>query len=416
MADKLIFDYANEAPARSDNVLTQASIGALYKRATIAQILAALEAGDIPDISASYVPVTPQSNIYYVGKHGNNSNAGTSPGLAYLTFGAAMTAASSGDAIVCFDGGNYAEGLTCKAGVSVFAPNATLTVTGSQLVMEEATVIFDKVTRASGGDAMILFDGATGRQKLTCNIIDDNGAGIAVRMTNTSIPIVTFKELYVSGGGTGIADFTASEHYHITGRDLYLNSDNAVGIHQAVAGNNAVVAIEHIVEIGTRTGTVALDVDAGTINLFCHEIIADTAWDVESGATLNIVGCRATGTKLNDGTVNKLLADDRTQTHGLFIPIAAPADGDYLVALNLPKAITITKVTSKSTAGTCTATVKIGATALGGTANSVSSTEQEQAHSTNNVAATGDDITVTVSANSGCENMSLMIEYTTELD
>jgi hypothetical protein len=86
------------------------------------------------------------------------------------------------------------------------------------------------------------------------------------------------------------------------------------------------------------------------------------------------------------------------------------------VALNLPKAATITKVTSKSTAGTCTATVKIGTTALGGTANSVSTTEQEQTHSTSNTAAAGDDITVTVSSASSCENMSLMIEYTAELD
>jgi hypothetical protein len=409
MADKLIFDYTEDTtPARTDNILLQGSIGTLYTRATLANVLAQIEAGDY---------AVPQSNVYYVGKHGNDSNAGTSPELAYLTFSAAITAASSGDAVVCLDGGTYAEGITAKAGVEVFAPNATLDVTGSQLVMAEATIVFDKVTRASGANAMILFDGATGRQKLTCNVIDDNGSGIGIRMTNASIPIVAFKELYVSGGGTGIADFTASQHYHITGRDLYLNSDNAVGIHQAVSGNNGVATIQHIVEIGTRTGTVALDIDAGAVNLFCHEIVADTAWDVESGAVLNIVGCSATGTKLNDGTVNKWITDDRTQTYGMPILFkGAVSDGDYLVALNLPKAITITKVTSKSTAGTCTATVKIGSTALGGTANSVSTTQQEQAHSTSNTAAAGDDITVTVSANSSCENMSLMIEYTAELD
>jgi hypothetical protein len=409
--DKLVFNYNEETtPARTDNILLQGSIGTLYSRATLANVLAQIEAGDY---------AVPQSNVYYVGKHGNDSNAGTSPELAYLTFSAAITAASSGDAVVCLDGGEYEETITCKDGVNIFAPNATYKGGGAsqyQIVMAECEVAFFKVWRPSGANALVLFDAASGRQKFNATIVDDQGSGVGMRATSGSIPIVNVKEAYASGGGVLFGDFTAALHYHIVCVDAYANSNNAILLQQNVAGNNGVATIQHMVDLGF-TGTVALDINDGTVNLFCNEIVADTAWDVESGATLNIVGCSATGTKLNDGTVNKWITDDRTQTYGMPILFkGAVSDGDYLVALNLPKAITITKVTSKSTAGTCTATVKIGSTALGGTANSVSTTEQEQAHSTSNTAAAGDDLTVTVSANSSCENMSLMIEYTAELD
>lgn len=92
--------------------------------------------------------------------------------------------------------------------------------------------------------------------------------------------------------------------------------------------------------------------------------------------------------------------------------IEAPINKDYTLDLDVSFAGTINKVTTKSASGTCTATVKINTTALGGTANSVSSTEQEQEHSSANEFVAGDDIVLTVSANSLCEDMSLNIEYT----
>ena len=95
--------------------------------------------------------------------------------------------------------------------------------------------------------------------------------------------------------------------------------------------------------------------------------------------------------------------------------IEAPADQDYKLVVNLPYGATITETTTISTAGTCTATFKIGTTALGGTANSVSTTENSQTHSSANVASAGDDIVVTISANSGCEFLSFTIKFTRTL-
>lgn len=92
--------------------------------------------------------------------------------------------------------------------------------------------------------------------------------------------------------------------------------------------------------------------------------------------------------------------------------IELPEERDYLLVIKSPIALTITETTTKSTTGTCTATFKINSTALGGTANSVSTSEQSQAHSTSNAVAVADDIVLTVSSNSASENLSFTIKYT----
>lgn len=103
------------------------------------------------------------------------------------------------------------------------------------------------------------------------------------------------------------------------------------------------------------------------------------------------------------------------QTDTLSVVIARPKDGDILFLRPFSTGATITEVRTQSSAGTCTLTVKINSTALGGTANSVSTTESAEAHSSANVADTDDNLTLTVSSNSGCTDMSVTITYTTTL-
>lgn len=95
--------------------------------------------------------------------------------------------------------------------------------------------------------------------------------------------------------------------------------------------------------------------------------------------------------------------------------IASPSDKSYTIALKMAHGGTITETTTKSVSGTCTATFKVNSTALGGTANSVSSSEQSQAHSGTNTFVAGDDIVLTVSSNSSCTDMSFSIKYTRTL-
>lgn len=92
--------------------------------------------------------------------------------------------------------------------------------------------------------------------------------------------------------------------------------------------------------------------------------------------------------------------------------LSSPSNKDYRIVVKAAHGGTITETTTRSASGTCTATFKINTTALGGTANSVSSSEQSQAHSSSNVFAEGDDLVITISSNSACIDMSFTIKYT----
>lgn len=91
------------------------------------------------------------------------------------------------------------------------------------------------------------------------------------------------------------------------------------------------------------------------------------------------------------------------------------SDREYKIVLNCPIDGTINSTTTICTTGTATATFSINGTDLGGTANSVSITEEEQAHASANSFAVGDDIEVTISSNASCENFSFTIEFTKTL-
>lgn len=95
--------------------------------------------------------------------------------------------------------------------------------------------------------------------------------------------------------------------------------------------------------------------------------------------------------------------------------IAAPSNKSYTIAVKMAHGGTITETTTVSASGTCTATFKVNSTSLGGTANSVSSSEQSQAHASTNTFSAGDDIVLTVSSNSSCADMSFTIKYTRTL-
>jgi hypothetical protein len=116
---------------------------------------------------------------------------------------------------------------------------------------------------------------------------------------------------------------------------------------------------------------------------------------------------------LEDGAqVNNV---SQTQTDFISGLIPLPVDSSYKLVLKAPYSGTITETTTQSVSGTCTATFKINTTALGGAANSVSSTEESQAHASANAFAIGDDIVLTVSLNATCVDMSFTIKFTKTL-
>lgn len=109
-------------------------------------------------------------------------------------------------------------------------------------------------------------------------------------------------------------------------------------------------------------------------------------------------------------TVSDLVAAANTAEPWAFsVVVQSPEDGDITVILAMPYAVTITSVTTKCTTGTASLFVKINASLLGGDGNSVSTSEQSQAHSSANAMSIGDDLVFTFSSVSGAENVSVTV-------
>lgn len=93
---------------------------------------------------------------------------------------------------------------------------------------------------------------------------------------------------------------------------------------------------------------------------------------------------------------------------GYMVGVAAQ---DYRIVVKVPYGGTITNTITRCVSGTATFTFKVNSTALGGTANSVSSSEQDQAHASSNTFAAGDDIVITASSVSSCVGASFTIVF-----
>lgn len=136
---------------------------------------------------------------------------------------------------------------------------------------------------------------------------------------------------------------------------------------------------------------------------------------LKNSAAIVAVADGGTGSGTAAGARTNLAAASTTQTAAFFAYIKTVANQDYRLFLKIPWGGTITETATRSVSGTCTATFKINTTALGGTANSVTSAEQSQAHSSANVFVTDDDVMVTVSANAACVDMAIGIKFTRTL-
>lgn len=145
-------------------------------------------------------------------------------------------------------------------------------------------------------------------------------------------------------------------------------------------------------------------------NLQWHVVLAgvgvDHTFTVNGGANLVIK-------ELGVGGASAAQVQNDEMMAGL---IETVANKTYKFVVKATHAGTITEATTICGSGSCTATFKINTTALGGTANSVSTTEQSQAHSSANVFTAGDDIQLTVSGNSSCADLSFRLKYTRSYD
>ena len=100
---------------------------------------------------------------------------------------------------------------------------------------------------------------------------------------------------------------------------------------------------------------------------------------------------------------------DTTQTEQTVVFVRTPEDGTETIILNAGYGFSITEVSTICSSGTCTLEISIGGTPLGGSTNSVSTSQADETHGSANVVNIGDNIEITVSSNASCENMNISL-------
>lgn len=166
----------------------------------------------------------------------------------------------------------------------------------------------------------------------------------------------------------------------------------------------------------------------GDVNALTAASGADTTANTMPG---NNTGSPAPDVRLNATQIKALLAIAQSDVSGLTAALAAkpskpqtweqswtfiaPENGDYRMVVDAKFARTITSVTTRCASGSITLTAKINTTALGGSANSVSTSEQTQSHSSANALAVGDDIVFTFSSNASCDSATVTLGGTLNL-
>lgn len=132
-----------------------------------------------------------------------------------------------------------------------------------------------------------------------------------------------------------------------------------------------------------------------------HRVMKDIEIKVNA-ATTAIAGL------VTDSGALQLVAVEQVWSESVLIEYAS--DKAYKLIPKAAHAWTLDSITTISTTGTCTVTLTIGGVALGGGANSASTTLSTVSHTSANVLPVDGVLVLTVSANAACEGLSVLLK------
>jgi len=254
--------------------------------------------------------------IYYVGKHGNDStNGGKIDPDAFLTFGKAITEAlaqtpsdTNRFVIRCRDAGIYSENITCAEFVSIDAPNAE--INGTVDLHDNMIFKAREVSGVSSGIAVEKPSGQTGTTIAYVEKIDVTGAATGCANNATAgVLMLNAKQIFFDTGvGVGATTGTLG-HMHIDIGDIYIRGNNGTALERDGAGT-MLGKVDHILELGSPTGTTGVSVLGGQIDVNIRCIVADTAYNIAASATFSAFINDLTGSRINAGTDNTIVATD----------------------------------------------------------------------------------------------------------
>lgn len=235
--------------------------------------------------------------------------------VEYSTFALALAAATAGD-IIYVPPGSYTGNWTVPNEVSILARGAEFTGAGggglNVGVFEfagQGSVCCKKVS-ASGENAFLIGNSVSACDTGYCDVEKielTSGGGGFVNLSFTAGGILYSRCKTIHAGDSCIAVGSVSGscgHQHIDIGDIYLAGDSAQGVITALTANHDIVGrIDHILQIGTPTGTVGLNVQTGEINLMVNTIDADQDWNVAAAGTLRLFYGKVSGTGVGAGTI-----------------------------------------------------------------------------------------------------------------
>lgn len=252
-----------------------------------------------------------QQQIYYVAKNGSDTNSGLNIESSFLTFGAAILAASAMTpsatnrfVISCIDDGIYTEDITGVPYVDIFAPNATIVATATGLTVADNsnyTLLAMQVPDAAFGVIKVSTDTATS----WVNIAEMTCAGTGVGFVNASnmggVLQCEWKTLTINDG-VGVGDISTG-HMHVRGGDIYIVgvTGNAIALGRANPGS-IVGHVDHILIEGAGAAGTALFMQEGLLDLNINTINATAAINIDGTAgscTLNLFCNDINGTQAN---------------------------------------------------------------------------------------------------------------------
>jgi hypothetical protein len=287
-------------------------------------------------------PGVPQRQVYYVGKHGSNSNNGLTINTALLTFTQAINLATLQSpssnkrfVIICLDPGVYAENITTVQWVDIYAPNAV--VEGFIALADNVSVTFHRIQTT--GSAVVKAAGSGISHVIIEHIQLNSSADFTMGIANLSPDgiIIARVEKIICNAPFTIAVFSNSPgagYIDFQIDSILLNSESTFGL-AAVDNGKLYGSVNQIIVVtDSSLNTFGIyTLTNGVVDVNCRKIDASTAILVNPSSVCSVFVNELLGAVIGLGTLH--LAEAKNSHTPVFKQLSAdppdPAEGQSIM-------------------------------------------------------------------------------------
>lgn len=290
-----------------------------------------------------YEPLVDQQQVFYVGKHGSDTNDGKSIGRAFLTIDAARSAAAAlspsseatAIAVKVIDDAEYDEDITHSQWVNVEAPLATLK--GKQTIARESRLLARRLIN-DGNNEVVVRTAAAGECYVEAQEIVGGGTGVnTVELGGGGNTHIQATRIQATGNGNAINQTAGNLHMYCQ----WVTASSGVAFNM-VAGGNAYGFVAYMsggtgIKLATATSIARLTV-----------LRLAGGYDVGASTTLYLLTAQLTGTETNNGTVYVTKVGDEKPLQSIIIAVSDETTplttGTAKVTFRMPYAFSVTDV------------------------------------------------------------------------